>query len=78
MAPQGDTYLLYPRINETVCEAHHDAVGPTLAARLLAAAVSVGGRGGRRAWVRTGNMPGSLSRHTRSAGSSASAVERLA
>lgn len=37
---QDTTYLLYPRINKTVCKIHHDKVGPTLAANLLADAVS--------------------------------------
>jgi hypothetical protein len=32
--------MVYPRINKTVCKVHHDKVGPTLAAQLLADAVS--------------------------------------
>lgn len=31
--------MTYPRINKTHCKIHHDAVGPTLAANLLADAV---------------------------------------
>lgn len=33
---EDTTYMIYPRINKTHCKIHHDAVGPTLAANLLA------------------------------------------
>lgn len=41
---QDTTYMVYPRINKTHCKIHHDAVGPTLAANLLADAVRAAGR----------------------------------
>jgi hypothetical protein len=53
--PQDTSYLLYPRINVTVCDTIHDDVGPTgaggtaagrgLSKVLLGAAVSVRGKG---------------------------------
>lgn len=60
---QDTTYLVYPRINTTVCDTIHDDVGPTanggdaaaaaaaasLSANLLAAAVSSASRVGRAA-----------------------------
>lgn len=38
--PQDTSYLLYPRINVTVCDTIHDDVGPTVAGAAAGAALA--------------------------------------